>query len=79
MSLVGPRPLLLDYVPLYDARQSLRLTVKPGVTGLWQVEGHSTTTFDDMVRLDVRYIRNCSLILDLEILFKTVKMLLRWR
>jgi lipopolysaccharide/colanic/teichoic acid biosynthesis glycosyltransferase len=54
------------------------LEIKPGITGLWQVEGHSATTFDDMVRLDLRYIRSCSLSLDLKIMLKTVKMLLRW-
>lgn len=79
MSLVGPRPPLPYEVESYESWHLMRiLEVKPGITGLWQVEGHSTTTFDDMVRLDLRYIRNCSLILDLKILFKTVKMLLRW-
>jgi lipopolysaccharide/colanic/teichoic acid biosynthesis glycosyltransferase len=79
MSLVGPRPPLPYEVESYESWHLMRiLEVKPGITGLWQVGGHSTTTFDDMVRLDLRYIRNCSLILDLKILFKTVKMLLRW-
>jgi lipopolysaccharide/colanic/teichoic acid biosynthesis glycosyltransferase len=79
MSLVGPRPPLPYEVESYESWHLMRiLEVKPGITGLWQVEGHSSTTFDDMVRLDLRYIRNCSLILDLKILFKTVKMLLRW-
>jgi lipopolysaccharide/colanic/teichoic acid biosynthesis glycosyltransferase len=53
------------------------LQIRPGITGLWQVEGRSTTSFDDMVRLDLRYIRYCSLWLDLKILLKTVMVVLR--
>jgi lipopolysaccharide/colanic/teichoic acid biosynthesis glycosyltransferase len=49
------------------------LEVKPGITGLWQVEGRSRTSFDDMVRLDLRYARNWSIWLDIKILLKTVK------
>jgi lipopolysaccharide/colanic/teichoic acid biosynthesis glycosyltransferase len=50
--------------------------MKPGITGLWQVEGRSKTGWDDTVRLDIRYIQNWSLTLDLKILFKTVKVVL---
>jgi lipopolysaccharide/colanic/teichoic acid biosynthesis glycosyltransferase len=73
MSLVGPRPP----VP-YEAKQyqpwHLRrvMTAKPGITGIWQVEGRSQVTFSEMVRMDLRYIRECSLLLDLKILFKTL-------
>jgi lipopolysaccharide/colanic/teichoic acid biosynthesis glycosyltransferase len=51
--------------------------VRPGITGLWQVEGRSKTSFDDMVRLDLRYIRNWSLWLDVKILFKTIIVVVR--
>jgi lipopolysaccharide/colanic/teichoic acid biosynthesis glycosyltransferase len=52
------------------------LEVKPGITGVWQVSGRSKTSFDDMVRMDLRYTRTCSLALDLKILIKTVKVVL---
>jgi lipopolysaccharide/colanic/teichoic acid biosynthesis glycosyltransferase len=74
MSLVGPRPPLPYEVQKYEPWHLRRiLEVKPGVTGLWQVEGRSTTSFDDMVRLDLRYAQNWSLSLDLRILLKTAK------
>jgi len=74
MSLVGPRPPLPYEVEKYETWHLRRiLEVKPGITGLWQVEGRSTTSFDDMVRLDVRYARNWSLWLDAKILLKTVR------
>jgi lipopolysaccharide/colanic/teichoic acid biosynthesis glycosyltransferase len=73
MSLVGPRPPLPYEVENYASWHLTRiLDVKPGITGLWQVEGHSSTTFDDMVRLDLQYVRRCSFAIDLRILFKTV-------
>jgi lipopolysaccharide/colanic/teichoic acid biosynthesis glycosyltransferase len=77
MSLVGPRPPLP-----YEAREyqpghcSRLLGVRPGITGLWQVKGRSKVSFDDMVRMDLRYIRDCSLQLDLRILLKTVGVVL---
>ena len=74
MSLVGPRPPLPYEVDRYQPWHLRRiLDVKPGMTGLWQVEGRSTTTFDDMVRLDLRYVDRWSIWLDLKILLKTVK------
>ncbi|OGQ10220.1 MAG: hypothetical protein A2026_12675 [Deltaproteobacteria bacterium RBG_19FT_COMBO_46_12] len=74
MSLVGPRPPLPYEVEKYETWHLRRiLEVKPGITGLWQVDGRSTTSFDDMVRLDVRYARNWSLWLDAKILLKTVR------
>jgi lipopolysaccharide/colanic/teichoic acid biosynthesis glycosyltransferase len=79
MSLVGPRPPLPYESVLYESWHLRRvLEIKPGITGLWQVEGRSNTTFDDMVRLDLRYIRNQSLLLDLKILCKTVSVIIRW-
>jgi len=77
MSLVGPRPALPDEAAKYAEHVHRRLVVKPGITGLWQVEGRSRVSFNDMVRLDLRYIRSCSLWLDLKILLKTVKAVLR--
>jgi lipopolysaccharide/colanic/teichoic acid biosynthesis glycosyltransferase len=72
MSLVGPRPPVAYEFEAYDRwHKSRLLEAKPGITGLWQVHGRSRTTFDDMVRLDLRYARTCSLWLDLKILLKT--------
>jgi exopolysaccharide biosynthesis polyprenyl glycosylphosphotransferase len=71
MSVVGPRPPLPREVAQYDASQLVRLKGKPGITGLWQVSGRKTLTFDDMVRLDRYYIENWSLRLDMSIIFRT--------
>jgi exopolysaccharide biosynthesis polyprenyl glycosylphosphotransferase len=74
MSLVGPRPPIQYECDLYDIWHRRRLlTCKPGITGLWQVTGRSRTTFDEMVRLDLKYISEWSLWLDLKIMFKTPK------
>jgi lipopolysaccharide/colanic/teichoic acid biosynthesis glycosyltransferase len=80
MSLVGPRPPLPYEAEKYQSWHLRRiLEMKPGITGLWQVEGRSKTGWDDTVRLDIRYIRHWSLMLDFKILFKTVKVVLRDR
>jgi lipopolysaccharide/colanic/teichoic acid biosynthesis glycosyltransferase len=72
MSLVGPRPPLVYEVERYDLWHKQRLlAVKPGITGLWQVQGRSRVKFDDMVRLDIRYSRTWSLLLDFKILLQT--------
>ena len=72
MSLVGPRPPIGYEIEAYDVWHRRRLLeAKPGITGLWQVHGRSRTTFDDMVRLDLRYSRTCSPISDLKILLQT--------
>ena len=74
MSLVGPRPPIPYEIEKYEPWHLRRiLEVKPGMTGLWQVNGRSRTSFEEMVRLDLRYIRNWSLWLDLKILLKTVR------
>ena len=74
MSLVGPRPPLPYEVEKYEPWHLRRIMeAKPGVTGLWQVGGRSRTSFDEMVRLDLRYVQNWSLWLDLKILLKTVR------
>jgi len=77
MSLVGPRPPLPYEVEKYEPWHLRRiLEVKPGVTGLWQVSGRSRTSFDEMIRLDLRYIQNWSIWLDLKIVLKTVRALI---
>jgi lipopolysaccharide/colanic/teichoic acid biosynthesis glycosyltransferase len=72
MSLVGPRPPIPYEYEIYDIWHRNRVrTMKPGITGLWQVEGRSRRTFDDMVRLDLKYIGKWSIWLDLKIMLKT--------
>ncbi len=75
MSLVGPRPPMIEEVKRYTRWQRKRLMIKPGLTGMWQVSGRSDVDFDDWVRLDLYYIQNWSLLLDIKILFKTVGVL----
>ena len=78
MSLVGPRPPLVYEAEEYQSWHLRRvLEVRPGITGLWQVEGRNKTSFDEMVRLDLRYIRSQSFWLDVKILVKTVFTVLR--
>lgn len=77
MSLVGPRPPIAYEIENYLPWHMERLKAVPGLTGLWQVSGRSSVTFDDMVRLDIRYISSWSLWLDLVILAKTVPVVLR--
>ncbi|MCB0293649.1 MAG: sugar transferase, partial [Calditrichaeota bacterium] len=73
MSLVGPRPPIPYEVENYKNWHLRRiLEVKPGITGLWQIYGRSRTTFDDMVRLDLKYVDQKSLLLDLKILLRTI-------
>jgi exopolysaccharide biosynthesis polyprenyl glycosylphosphotransferase len=72
MSLVGPRPPLPDEVSKYEEWQLARLQALPGMTGLWQVSGRSEVPFNDMVRLDLHYVRNWSFGLDLEIMLRTI-------
>jgi exopolysaccharide biosynthesis polyprenyl glycosylphosphotransferase len=71
MSLVGPRPALPEEAAMYGDHVRRRLAVKPGMTGLWQVNGRSNLSWDESVRLDLRYVENWSLMLDLQILWKT--------
>ena len=72
LSCVGPRPPLPSEVAQYDERAMRRLSVKPGLTGYWQVRGRSDTTFDDMVAMDLAYIEERSCLVDLEMNVKTV-------
>lgn len=73
MSLVGPRPLLMEYLPLYNKFQNRRHEVKPGITGWAQINGRNAISWDDKFRLDIWYVDNRSLLLDLKILLLTVK------
>ncbi len=78
MSLVGPRPPIPYETQHYEAWHLRRiLTMKPGITGVWQVEGRSKVAFDDMVRMDLRYIRECSFALDISILLRTIIVVVR--
>ncbi len=76
MSLVGPRPLLMEYLPLYSPEQARRHAVRPGVTGWAQVNGRNTLSWDDKFKLDVWYVDHRSLWLDLKILWLTVRKVL---
>ncbi|WP_371857813.1 sugar transferase [Pseudomonas sp. NFACC04-2] len=73
MSLVGPRPLLMEYLPLYNERQYLRHTVRPGVTGWAQINGRNALSWPEKFELDVWYVDNRSFWLDLKIIALTVK------
>src|SRR5690554_7675861 len=73
MSLVGPRPLLMEYLPLYTPEQYRRHEVRPGVTGWAQINGRNALSWEEKFRLDVWYVDNRSLWLDIKILFLTVK------
>lgn len=76
MSLVGPRPLLMEYLPLYSAEQHRRHQVRPGITGYAQVNGRNAIAWDQKFKLDTWYVDNQSLWLDIKILLKTVKKVL---
>ena len=73
MSLVGPRPLLMEYLPLYTVEQARRHEARPGITGWAQVNGRNAISWEDKFRLDVWYVDNQSLWLDIRILWMTVK------
>ena len=74
MSLIGTRPPTVNEYEQYDLHHKIRLSMKPGLTGMWQVSGRSDITdFEEVVRLDTEYIEHWSIGLDLKILFKTIK------
>lgn len=73
MSLVGPRPLRMEYLPLYNAHQARRHEVRPGITGWAQINGRNSLSWEQKFDLDVWYVDNQSFLLDLKILFLTVK------
>ena len=72
MSIIGPRPLLVGYLPYYTKREQLRHSVRPGLTGLAQVSGRNFISWDNRLAKDVEYVENLSFLLDVKILFKTV-------
>lgn len=73
MSLVGPRPLLMEYLPLYNSEQSKRHLVKPGLTGWAQVNGRNAISWEDKFKLDVWYVEHHSIWLDMKIILLTIK------
>lgn len=73
MSLIGPRPLLVSYLPWYTEREKLRHTVRPGLTGLAQVSGRNFLAWDDRLAKDVEYVENLSFMMDVKIFFLTIK------
>ncbi|HVR79345.1 MAG TPA: sugar transferase [Acidimicrobiia bacterium] len=77
MSLVGPRPLLMHYLPLYSERQARRHEVKPGITGWAQINGRNNSPWADRLEMDVWYVENRSFLLDIKILAKTIPSALR--
>ena len=76
MSFIGPRPLLVKYLPLYNAEQKKRHNVKPGISGLAQVKGRNQITWESKFKLDVHYVENQNFMLDLQVLFLTFKKVL---
>lgn len=76
MSIVGPRPLLMEYLPLYNAEQAKRHEVRPGITGYAQVNGRNAISWEKKFELDTWYVKNQSLWLDFKIMLKTVKKVL---
>jgi len=72
MSVVGPRPLLMEYMDYYTEEEMLRHSVRPGVTGLAQVTGRNATTWNERLSFDVQYVKTQTLLLDLKIIFKTI-------
>lgn len=76
MSLVGPRPIVDGEIEKYEGRKDEFLSVKPGCTGFWQANGRSDTTYDERMEMELYYVRNMSIKLDIKILFKTVKAVL---
>ena len=76
MSFVGPRPLLMKYLDLYSNEQASRHLVKPGITGLAQINGRNNLSWEDKFKFDITYVNNISMLLDLKILFLTIKKVL---
>ena len=77
MSLVGPRPLLMEYLDYYTDEEMLRHTVRPGVSGLAQVSGRNAITWNDRLSYDVQYVKTRSLALDLKIIAKTIRQVIK--
>ena len=76
MSIVGPRPLLVEYLPLYNEKQSLRHEVRPGLTGYAQVNGRNAISWEEKFAYDVEYVDKMSFLMDTRIVFQTIKQVL---
>ncbi len=76
MSFIGPRPLLVEYLPYYTEREKLRHTVRPGLTGLAQASGRNLVDWDKRFELDAQYVENLSFMMDLKVIFMTIKTVL---
>ena len=72
MSIVGPRPLAVIYLPYYNEREKLRHTVRPGLTGLAQINGRNTVNWEDRFNFDIKYVENITFLLDMSIILKTL-------
>jgi lipopolysaccharide/colanic/teichoic acid biosynthesis glycosyltransferase len=79
MSLVGPRPLPVEYANLFSKEQNIRHQVLPGITGLAQVNGKNDLSWDEKFKLDLEYVNKVSFVLDIKILFKTLTLVLSFR
>lgn len=79
MSFIGPRPLMVRYLPYYTEKENIRHSVRPGISGLAQVSGRNVLKWDDRLQKDIEYVENLSLFLDLKILFLTVLKVLQTR
>ncbi|WP_062059394.1 sugar transferase [Aquimarina longa] len=73
MSFIGPRPLLIRYLPYYEGEEKIRHSVRPGITGLAQVSGRNMLNWDDRLAIDIEYVKNLSFRLDFVIIIKTIK------
>ena len=71
MSLIGPRPVVLDEIKMYGENKDKFLSVKPGLTGYWQANGRSNTSYDERIEMELYYVDNASFWLDVKIFFKT--------
>lgn len=72
MALIGPRPLLVEYLPYYTERERLRHTVRPGITGYTQTHGRNNLTWDERLEMDAFYVENLSFLMDLKVFFRTI-------
>ena len=73
MSLIGPRPLVPGELKAYKGKKEIYYSVKPGITGYWATRGRSDIDYDDRLKMEYFYVENCGLILDIKILFRTVR------
>ena len=77
MSLVGPRPVIEEEIELFGSSKEKILSVKPGLTSKWIVNGHNNTTYEERVNIEANYVEEKSIVLDLKILLKTIKVIIK--